>query len=428
MVANKNVRPILATAGVERLIKLWDVESGVLLRTLEGHLDQINCLCLWEGYEMLIISGSNDQTLRVYDVLSGECLCVLQGHTEAVLGVTIANKDDPVLVSSSDDLSLIQWSLTDIICDFFHTEDELLGSRNSVKPDLPVLTYRAPPEIDRSVVPKEERKRLRKEAKRLKRMKANDAMMRTVTAARRRANGHSEEGLGGVTPDDAGDGERLDDGEDDDERDYDKGRDREGSDDDGSDEDCGERDFEEKKKAEENSLRNHDIPIISEKVDVPVYEENEPTLEEEEILPLKEDGSFSSPVPTAATTAEESEQNPTHYDTNLARSFSAQKVAPFDQSAAVSSSDSGSLIVVKSLIGRVLSMSLGIGGSEKVGIDPEVSPLNLTNQPSTVLMNAGSRADIGKKSYSIQNAEDHEYKDTFEGQAKIPVDLNFIFK
>ena len=89
VLANKGARPILATAGVERLIKLWDVESGVLLRSLEGHLDQINCLCLWEGYEMLIISGSSDCTLRVYDILSGECLCVLQGHMDGVLGVTL---------------------------------------------------------------------------------------------------------------------------------------------------------------------------------------------------------------------------------------------------------------------------------------------------------------------------------------------------
>ena len=89
MLANKGARPILATGGVERVIKLWDVESGVLLRSLEGHLDQINCLCLWEGYEMLIISGSSDCTLRVYDILSGECLCVLQGHMDAILGVTL---------------------------------------------------------------------------------------------------------------------------------------------------------------------------------------------------------------------------------------------------------------------------------------------------------------------------------------------------
>ena len=33
------------------------IHVGILLRSLEGHLDQINSITLWEGYQMLIISG-----------------------------------------------------------------------------------------------------------------------------------------------------------------------------------------------------------------------------------------------------------------------------------------------------------------------------------------------------------------------------------
>jgi WD40 repeat protein len=143
VVANKGIRPILATGGVERIIKLWDVDSGVLLRSLDGHLDHINTLSLWEGYQMLLISGSADHTLRIYDILSGECIAMLKGHTEAVLGCTIANYDDPIIVSCSDDLSLIQWDLKSILEDFYYTreEDAEHGARNTNPPYLPVVKY-----------------------------------------------------------------------------------------------------------------------------------------------------------------------------------------------------------------------------------------------------------------------------------------------
>jgi hypothetical protein len=168
VVANKGIRPLLATAGVERAIKLWDVDTGVLLRTLEGHLDQINCLSLWEGYQMLLISGSSDNTIRIYDILSGECVCVLVGHRDSVLGVAIIDNDCPKIVSCSEDLTLIQWSLQDIIGDFFCTDDDNLGARNIVPAYLPVIDYVAPAELDKKALTKEERKRLRKEAKRAK--------------------------------------------------------------------------------------------------------------------------------------------------------------------------------------------------------------------------------------------------------------------
>uniref|UniRef100_A0A7S3GXW8 Uncharacterized protein n=1 Tax=Spumella elongata TaxID=89044 RepID=A0A7S3GXW8_9STRA len=170
VVANKGIRPILATGGVERIIKLWDVDSGVLLRSLDGHLDQINTLSLWEGYQMLLISGSADHTLRIYDILSGECLCVLLGHSEAVLGCTIANYDDPIIVSCSEDLSLIQWDLKSILDDYFCTTGENLGARNDNPPYLPELNYVAPEELDKTVLTKEERKRIRKEQKKEKRL------------------------------------------------------------------------------------------------------------------------------------------------------------------------------------------------------------------------------------------------------------------
>jgi WD40 repeat protein len=171
IVTNKGLRPLLATAGVERVIKLWDLESGILLRSLQGHLDQINSITLWEGYQMLLISASADNTIRIYDMLSGECVCVLVGHRDAVLSVTTTNFDDPKIISSSEDLSIVQWDLKQIIADFYETEGEFIGSRNNRPAYNPQIEYEAPAELDRGALTKEDRKRIRKERKRAKRIK-----------------------------------------------------------------------------------------------------------------------------------------------------------------------------------------------------------------------------------------------------------------
>eukprot|EP01038_Epipyxis_sp_PR26KG_P007441 gene7441-10139_t len=168
-VAYKGIRPILATGGVDRAVNLWDIETAVLLRRLEGHLDQINSLALWEGYQTLIVTASNDHTIRVFDILTGENVCILLGHKDSVLSLTIADNEDPKIVSCSEDLSLIQWSLTDIIEDFFYCDGDHLGARNITPAYLPKVDYVAPPELDKSLLTKEQRKQIRKEKKRSKR-------------------------------------------------------------------------------------------------------------------------------------------------------------------------------------------------------------------------------------------------------------------
>lgn len=174
LITSKSVRPLLVTAGVERSIKLWDLTSGVLLRVFLGHLDQINSLALWEGCQMLLISGSSDATIRVYDMLTGENIAVLTGHRDAVLSLTVASLDTPTIVSSSEDLSLIQWDLQQLITDYYFTDhaEENVGLRRSeVIPVLPTIYYRAPEELDRNRLSKDERKRIRRERKKQQRLK-----------------------------------------------------------------------------------------------------------------------------------------------------------------------------------------------------------------------------------------------------------------
>lgn len=171
IVTNRGIRPLLASAGVERVIKIWDLDSGILLRCLSGHYDQITTMALWEGNQMFIISGSADHTIRIFDMISGECICVLKGHRDSVLNLTIADLDAPKILSTSEDLSIIQWDLEAIIDAFYDNSEEGEGARTNLPPYLPPITYVPPAELDRSRLSKEERKRIRKERKRAKRLR-----------------------------------------------------------------------------------------------------------------------------------------------------------------------------------------------------------------------------------------------------------------
>lgn len=55
----------------ERLIKLWDVESGELVSIFKGHMHAVNCAAFsYDGEQ--IVSCSADKTIRVWEVVSGK--------------------------------------------------------------------------------------------------------------------------------------------------------------------------------------------------------------------------------------------------------------------------------------------------------------------------------------------------------------------
>jgi len=84
-------------------VRLWDLETGACLRTLEGHADGVYSIA-WRG-EARAASGSRDRTIRLWDVESGSTLRVLTGHTYHVHSLAWSS-DGRRLLSSSMDLRL----------------------------------------------------------------------------------------------------------------------------------------------------------------------------------------------------------------------------------------------------------------------------------------------------------------------------------
>ena len=61
---------MLATAGMDKVVRIWDVESGRELRSLKGHTDVLISLSFHPRGAWLA-SGSYDKTVRIWDVETG---------------------------------------------------------------------------------------------------------------------------------------------------------------------------------------------------------------------------------------------------------------------------------------------------------------------------------------------------------------------
>jgi WD40 repeat protein len=88
---------------------VWDLDSGELLRTLEGHAKSVEAVAVSPDGRRAV-SASRDNTLRVWDLDSGELLRTLEGHAESVQAVAVS-PDGRRAVSASRDNTLRVWDL-----------------------------------------------------------------------------------------------------------------------------------------------------------------------------------------------------------------------------------------------------------------------------------------------------------------------------
>lgn len=67
---------------MDSTIRLWHVETGNLIRILQGHSFDVLSI-VFNPNNNTLASGSDDHTVRVWDVNTGECLQILNEHTSA---------------------------------------------------------------------------------------------------------------------------------------------------------------------------------------------------------------------------------------------------------------------------------------------------------------------------------------------------------
>ncbi len=104
------------SASRDRTLKVWDLETDTVLRTLTGHTDNINAVAVTsDGRYAVSAAGSGGYperrgTLKVWDLESGTELHTLYGHSENVWDVAVT-PGGRYAVSASWDFTLKVWNL-----------------------------------------------------------------------------------------------------------------------------------------------------------------------------------------------------------------------------------------------------------------------------------------------------------------------------
>ncbi|XZN92415.1 MAG: WD40 repeat domain-containing protein [Microcoleus sp.] len=108
---------LLGGASSDNTIKIWDLETGQELFTLDGHTAIINAVAVTPDGRK-VISASGDASLKIWDLQTREQLHTLTGHKGIydfhkgeINDVAIASDGKQAISASSDDQSLIIWDL-----------------------------------------------------------------------------------------------------------------------------------------------------------------------------------------------------------------------------------------------------------------------------------------------------------------------------
>ena len=112
----------LASGGKDNVIKIWDLTTGNILRTLYGHTANVNALAVSPDGKLLasgsgdindkrdlgtftqggVVGGAEDTTVRIWNIQTGQQLQVLRGH-ELPVGAVAFSSDGHSLTSVGGD-------------------------------------------------------------------------------------------------------------------------------------------------------------------------------------------------------------------------------------------------------------------------------------------------------------------------------------
>ncbi|HYP00001.1 MAG TPA: hypothetical protein VER76_07400, partial [Pyrinomonadaceae bacterium] len=150
---------LMASAGSDSTIKLWDVELGRERLTLKGHAGAVHALAFSHAGRVLASASGGmsldnllaqraetltaDNTVRLWNADTGSQLRALTGHTEQVNAVAFS-PDDKLVASGSNDgtvklwaadtgaeLRTLEWSIGTVLAVAFSPDGKVLASGHS---------------------------------------------------------------------------------------------------------------------------------------------------------------------------------------------------------------------------------------------------------------------------------------------------------
>jgi len=107
---------LLASAGFDNTVRVWQTATGAAVRTLTGHnkspyLDKGVCSVAFSPDGTLLASAGVDRTVRIWETATGATLGILTGHASWVRAVAFS-PDGTLLASASEDKTVRVWQTT----------------------------------------------------------------------------------------------------------------------------------------------------------------------------------------------------------------------------------------------------------------------------------------------------------------------------
>jgi histone-binding protein RBBP4 len=122
---------ILASAGADRIVNIWDIRSNVPQESETLHRAAVKDVKFHPTAAFLLATCSADRAVRVWDLRKlRRPLCELVGHFDTVNGLEWAPFNDLLLLSYSRDRTVICWDVS-----------------KTMQPRLPVEDDQAKPEL-----------------------------------------------------------------------------------------------------------------------------------------------------------------------------------------------------------------------------------------------------------------------------------------
>lgn len=100
----------LMTGSYDGKVSVWDLETGKLLRQLEGHRNTVSAL---KFDNLKLITASRDETVRVWNYRTGDCVCTFRGHEGPVLSIDCNQR---LIASGSADKNIKVWDFATKTC------------------------------------------------------------------------------------------------------------------------------------------------------------------------------------------------------------------------------------------------------------------------------------------------------------------------
>mmetsp|Transcript_46065 Transcript_46065/g.121710 ORF Transcript_46065/g.121710 Transcript_46065/m.121710 type:complete len:257 (-) Transcript_46065:173-943(-) len=92
-------------------VRRWDVATGELLATIEGHKLIVTCLAISEG-EKVLFSSSGDKSVKRWDLETGALIATLEGgHKAPVTALSVVESESVLYTGEMGEHTVHKWNL-----------------------------------------------------------------------------------------------------------------------------------------------------------------------------------------------------------------------------------------------------------------------------------------------------------------------------